>query len=73
LGIPLISGREFTRADDENAARVAVVNQTMVARYWRGQNPIGQRLQVKGNWVRVVGIVQDSKYYSMDEKARPFF
>jgi macrolide transport system ATP-binding/permease protein len=73
LGIPLISGREFTRVDDENAPRVAVVNQTMVARYWRGQNPIGQRLQVKGNWVQVVGIVQDSKYYSMDETPRPFF
>jgi len=73
LGIPLISGREFTRADDENAPRVAIVNQTMVARYWRGQNPIGQRLQVKGNWVQVVGVVENSKYYSMDETARPFF
>jgi macrolide transport system ATP-binding/permease protein len=73
LGIPLISGREFTRADDENAPRVAVVNQTMVARYWRGQNPIGQRLQVKGNWLRVVGVVKDSKYYSMDETPRAFF
>jgi len=73
LGIPLISGREFTRADDENAARIAIVNQTMVARFWRGQNPIGQRLQVKGNWVRIVGVVQDSKYYSMDETPRPFF
>jgi predicted permease len=73
LGIPLISGREFTRADDENAPRVAIVNQTMVARYWRGQNPIGERLQVKGNWVQVVGVVKDSKYYSMDETPRPFF
>ena len=73
LGIPLLSGREFTRADDENAPRVAVVNQTVVARYWRGQNPIGQRLQVKGNWVRVVGVVKDSKYYSMDEKPQAFF
>jgi predicted permease len=73
LGIPLISGREFTRTDDENAARVAIVNQTMIARYWRGQNPIGQRLQVKGNWVQVVGVVKDSKYYSMDEAPRPFF
>jgi predicted permease len=73
LGIPLFSGREFTRADDENAARVAIVNQSMIARYWRGQNPIGQRLQVKGNWVRVVGVVKDSKYYSMDEAPRPFF
>src|SRR5580700_1796498 len=73
MGIPLISGREFTRADDENVPRVAIVNQTMVARYWRGQNPIGQRLQVKGNWVQVVGIAADSKYSSLRENARPFF
>jgi len=73
LDIALLSGREFTRADDENAPRVAIVNQTMVARYWRGQNPIGQRLQVKGNWVQVVGVVKDSKYESMDEIGRPFF
>jgi predicted permease len=73
MGIPLISGREFTRADDENAPRVAIVNQTMIARYWRGQNPIGQRLQVKGNWVQVVGFVKDSKYYSIDEPPRAFF
>jgi len=73
LGIPLVSGREFTRADDEKAPRVAIVNQTMVVRYWRGQNPIGQRLQMKGDWVQVVGVVKDTKYYSMDETARPFF
>jgi len=73
MGIPLISGREFTRADDENAPRVAIVNQTMVARYWRGQNPIGQRMQVKGNWAQVIGVVKDSKYYSIEEPARPFF
>jgi putative ABC transport system permease protein len=73
LGIPLVSGREFTRADDENAPRVAIVNQTIVARYWRGQNPVGQRLQVKGNWVQVVGVAADSKYSSMRENAQPFF
>jgi macrolide transport system ATP-binding/permease protein len=73
MGIPRISGRDFTRADDENAPRVAIVNHTMVARYWRGQNPIGHRLQVKGNWVQVVGVVKDSKYYNMDETPRPFF
>jgi predicted permease len=73
MGIPLVSGREFTRVDDEKAALVAVVNQTMAARYWRGQNPVGQRLQVKGNWVRVVGVAVDSKYSSMREPATPFF
>jgi macrolide transport system ATP-binding/permease protein len=73
MGIPLLPGREFTRADDENAPRVAIVNQTMVRRYWRGQNPIGQRLQVNGDWVQVVGVVKDSKYYSINETPRPFF
>jgi len=73
LGIALISGREFTRADDENAPLVAIVNETMVTRYWRGQNPIGQRLQVKGKWVQVVGIAADSKYASMRESPKPFF
>jgi macrolide transport system ATP-binding/permease protein len=73
MGIPLVSGREFTRADDEKAALVAVVNQTMVTRYWRGQNPVGQRLQVKGQWLQVVGVAADSKYSSMREPAKPFF
>ena len=73
MGIPLLSGREFTRADDENAPQVAIVNQTMVARYWRGENPIGRRLQMKGTSLQVAGVVKDSKYYSMEEAPRPFF
>jgi predicted permease len=73
LGIPLFSGREFTRSDDENAPPVAIVNRTMVERYWRGQDPIGRRLQVKGRWARVVGVAADSKYESMGETPKPFF
>jgi predicted permease len=73
LGIPLLSGREFTRADDENAALVAIVNRTMQARYWGDQDPIGRRLQVKGKWVRVIGVAANSKYESMREDPKPFF
>ena len=73
LGIPLLSGREFTRADDENAPQVAIVNRTMKARYWGGQDPIGRRLQVKGKWARVIGVAADSKYESMRENPKPFF
>ncbi len=47
LGIPLLSGREFTRADDEHAPLVAIVNRTMAARYWGGEDPIDRRLQLK--------------------------
>ncbi len=73
MGIPLVSGREFTRADDEKSALVAVVNETMVARYWRGKNPIGERLQVKGRWMQVVGVTKDSKYESVREAPTAFF
>jgi putative ABC transport system permease protein len=73
MGIPLVSGREFARADDENAALVAVVNETMAAEYWRGKNPIGERVQVKSRWMRVVGVAKDSKYQSVREAAKPFF
>jgi macrolide transport system ATP-binding/permease protein len=73
MGIPLVSGREFTRADDEKAALVAVVNETMAARYWRSGNPLGQRVQVKGRWMQVVGVAKDSKYESVRETSKPFF
>jgi predicted permease len=73
MGIPLVTGREFTRADDEKAALVAVVNETMAAHYWRGKNPIGERVQVKGRWMQVVGVAKDSKYQSVREVPKPFF
>ena len=73
LGIPLLSGREFARSDDENAPLVAIVNRAMMIRYWGGRDPIGRRLQVKGRWARVVGVAADSKYESMRETPIPFF
>src|SRR5437879_4069873 len=73
IGIPLLSGREFTRADDEKTALVAIVNETMATRYWRGRNPIGERVQVKGRWMQIVGVAKDSKYESVREAPKPFF
>jgi macrolide transport system ATP-binding/permease protein len=73
MGIPLVAGREFTRGDDENAAPVAVINETMAQRYWNGRSPLGDRLQLKGRWLTVVGIAKDSKYSSVREKPTPFF
>ena len=73
MGIPLVAGRDFTRADDETAPGVAVVNATMAARFWRGGDALGKRLQVKGRWLRVVGVARDAKYGSFLEAPRPFF
>ena len=70
MGIPLVSGREFTRADNETAPPVAVVNDVMAALYWRGRDPVGSRLQVKGKWLQVVGVARVSKYERLDGDAQ---
>jgi len=73
LGIPLLSGREFTSADDETAPLVAIVNEKMVAQYWRGEGPVGKRLQVKGQSMRVVGVAKLAKYSTFAEAPKAFF
>jgi ABC-type antimicrobial peptide transport system permease subunit len=45
----------------------------MMMRYWKEEDPIGRRVQVKGRWLRVVGVAADSKYESMAEDPTPFF
>ena len=78
LQIPLISGRDFTYADSENAPRVAIVNETMARQFWPGKDPIGQRLlpieadAAPGAALLVVGVVRDSKYASIGEDPRTF-
>ena len=73
MGIPLVSGRPFTKADNETAPLVAIVNEAMATQYWRGQDPVGKRLQVKGRWLQVVGVAKMSKYRNLAETPRPFF
>jgi macrolide transport system ATP-binding/permease protein len=73
MGIPRLSGREFTHADNESGPLVAIVNQTMATQYWRGRDPMGSRFQANGRWLRVVGVAKDSKYSSLSEPPAPFF
>src|SRR5437588_313885 len=73
LGIPLVAGDEFTRNDDENAPPVAIINETMAAKYWPGKDPIGQRLKVKDNWMQIVGVAKNANYETKLEAPRSFF
>jgi putative ABC transport system permease protein len=72
-GTPLASGRDFSLADNETTQPVAVVNEAMVQRFWRGENPVGKRLQVKGRWLQVVGVAKNSKYSSLLDNSKSFF
>jgi predicted permease len=64
LGIPITRGRAFTDADDGQAVPVAIVSESVAARYWPGQDPIGRRLQFTPQfpWVTVVGVAADTRY-----------
>ena len=73
MGIALMSGRDFTRFDNENSVPVAIVNEKMIAQYWHGEVPVGKRLQVEGRTLQVIGVVKVSKYYALGEAPRPFF
>ena len=73
MGIPIVAGREFTLTDDENRPLVAVVDETMAAKYWPGKDPIGRRFQVKGKWMEVAGITKASHYRTKLETPKPFF
>jgi putative ABC transport system permease protein len=73
IGIPIVTGREFTRNDDENAPPIAIVNETMAAKYWLGKDAVGQRLKVKDKWMEVVGVAKNAKYQNMLETPKSFF
>ena len=70
LGIPLVSGRVFTDADNEKAPDVAVISQALARRRWHEKNPIGRKITFDGeHWLQVVGVVGDVKEFSLDRDA----
>ena len=74
-GIPLLAGRDFGPQDRAGAPLVAIVNQAFVQKYFQGQNPIGRRFGDEGpasaGKYEIIGVVKDSKYWSLRERPRP--
>jgi predicted permease len=63
VGVPILSGRDFTSSDSANASGVAIINDAMAREYWPGENPIGKRVDHVGPHERtfvVVGVVGDT-------------
>ncbi|HMC30067.1 MAG TPA: ABC transporter permease [Candidatus Angelobacter sp.] len=63
LRVPMKTGREFTEADNAQAPKVLIVNETFARRYWPHQNPIGKRIVVGRGPApsEVVGVALDIK------------
>jgi len=72
---PLVRGREFTEADRKGAPGIVVLNETLAAMLWPGEDAVGKRVSVegpKGPFLEVVGVARDSKYRSLGEPPRPY-
>jgi predicted permease len=72
MGIPIVQGRAFQATDAASPGMVAVVNETLVNTFWKGLNPIGQRLRPccgdQIPWYTVVGVAKDVKQGGVDRK-----
>ena len=76
MGIPLLAGREFTREDVQTKSPVVIINRTMARRFFGDASPLGKHVQfVEGRHplMEIVGVVADSKYTDLREKASDFF
>jgi predicted permease len=80
FGIAAMRGRNFTKADNETTAPVAIVNEAFVKRFFKaGEDPLGQHfgldLPQNADTFRIVGIVRDAKFvgWGLTRPARPMF
>jgi len=82
LDVPILVGRDFTKADTQASAPVAIVNEKFARKYVGTVNAVGRHIGEGGDPgtktdITIVGVVRDIKYESMrdevpDEVFRPY-
>jgi predicted permease len=80
FGLTAFRGRNFSAADSETTAPVAIVNEAFVKRFFRSdEDPLGQHfgldLPENAGTFRIVGMVRDAKFagFAVRKPARPMF
>jgi predicted permease len=71
MGIPLLLGREFTPQDTQQTPNVAVVNQTLAARFFPNQDPLGRRIIMHKKEMQIIGVARDTRYGGIREAIPP--
>jgi putative ABC transport system permease protein len=76
LGIPLLKGREFTRADVAGSPKVAIINETMARTFFPNDDALGRRMKFGGGSdpldMQIVAVVKDSHHSGVKEEVKPF-
>lgn len=75
MGVPLISGREFTRSDIKGGPKVAIVNETFAKKFNLGRDAVGKLMSSGDDKLdtEIVGLVQDAKYSEVKDAVPPLF
>jgi len=72
VGIPLLRGRFFTEADnDEKAPKVMIINDVLARRFFGDEDPLGRLLHFKDATWEVVGVVGNIRQFQLDVEPRP--
>jgi putative ABC transport system permease protein len=75
MGICVVRGRAFAETDDETAAPVAIIDETLAQTFWPNEDPIGRRIKRGGPqstnpWTTIVGVVRHVRYRTLEEPSR---
>ncbi len=80
FSMPILRGRAFSAADNENTELVAIVNEAFVKRFFKSDEiPLDQHfgldLPENAGTFRIVGVVRDAKFagWGLSRPARPMF
>jgi hypothetical protein len=75
MGIQIVRGRSFQPTDTSSSGLVAIVNEKFAETFWKGRDPIGQRVKPCWNdqppWFTVVGVAKDVKQGAWIRKREP--
>jgi len=75
VGMPMLSGRDFTASDVVGSPKVAVVNEAFAKKFNLGRDAVGKRMSMGGDTLdmEIVGLVKDAKYSDVKLPVPPVF
>lgn len=66
MRIGMKAGRGFTSGDRASSERVIIVNEGLARTLWPNQDPLGRVLRASGRDYRVIGVINDVRYFALD-------
>ena len=78
MGIPFVSGRDFTEQDSASHTKVVIINETMAHYFFGNKDPLGKKIGTDDDPKvppdrEIIGVVKDAKYVRLSEAPRRHF